>query len=62
MNSDGTPWPRMFVSTVAVDLVDREFALSLILDSQLDQVFRTRSMLLGPVSVLGSSAAFSVRS
>jgi exopolysaccharide biosynthesis WecB/TagA/CpsF family protein len=33
MNSDGTPWPRMFVGKVAVDLVDRECALSLIRDS-----------------------------
>ena len=33
MNSDGTPWPRMFVGNVAVDLVDRECALSLIRDS-----------------------------
>ena len=33
MNSDGTPWPRMLVGNVAVDLVDRDHALSLILDS-----------------------------
>ena len=33
MNSDHAPWPRMFVGNVVVDLVDREYALSLILDS-----------------------------
>jgi exopolysaccharide biosynthesis WecB/TagA/CpsF family protein len=33
MNSDGTPWPRMFVGNVAVDLVDRECVFSLILDA-----------------------------
>ena len=33
MNFGGTPWPRMFVGNVAVDLVDRDYALSLILDS-----------------------------
>jgi exopolysaccharide biosynthesis WecB/TagA/CpsF family protein len=33
MNSDRTPWPRMFVGNVAIDLVDREYALLLILDA-----------------------------
>src|SRR6478736_6819720 len=33
MNFDGAPWPRMFIGAVAVDLVNRESALSLILDS-----------------------------
>jgi exopolysaccharide biosynthesis WecB/TagA/CpsF family protein len=33
MNLDGTPWPRMFVGNIPVDLVDREYALSLILHS-----------------------------
>ena len=33
MNSDGAPWPRMLVGYVTVDLVNRESALSLILDS-----------------------------
>ncbi len=33
MNPDGTPWPRMFVGNVAVDLVDGGCAISLILDS-----------------------------
>ena len=33
MNADGALWPRMFVGNVAVDLLDRECALSLIRDS-----------------------------
>jgi exopolysaccharide biosynthesis WecB/TagA/CpsF family protein len=33
MNSTGTPWPRMFVGNVAVDLIDRQCALGLIMDS-----------------------------
>ena len=33
MNPDGAPWPRMFVGNVAVDLVNRESAISLILGS-----------------------------
>jgi exopolysaccharide biosynthesis WecB/TagA/CpsF family protein len=33
MNFDGAPWPRMFIGAVAVDLVNRESAISLILDS-----------------------------
>jgi exopolysaccharide biosynthesis WecB/TagA/CpsF family protein len=33
MKSHGTPWPRMFIGNVAVDLVDRECALSLIMNS-----------------------------
>jgi exopolysaccharide biosynthesis WecB/TagA/CpsF family protein len=33
VNSDRPPWPRMYVGDVAVDLVDRQFAISLIFDS-----------------------------
>jgi exopolysaccharide biosynthesis WecB/TagA/CpsF family protein len=33
MNPDATPWPRMFVGHVSVDLIDRESAISLIADS-----------------------------
>ena len=33
MNPDGTPWPRMLVGNIAVDLVNRASAISLILSA-----------------------------